>query len=128
MDSSLGDVHTGAQEGSRIVEMEDLISAFLRAGVILSAAVIGIGLAIAVFRGTGTAAYPTTLSGVITGITTLNLMAVIDLGLLLLIITPVVRVGMSVAVFLYERDYFYAAVTLFVLTVLMISFALGKVE
>lgn len=110
------------------MQMEDLISAFLRAGVILSAAVIGIGLAIAVFRGTGIAAYPTTISGVITGITTLNLMAVIDLGLLLLIITPVVRVGMSVAVFLYERDYFYAAVTLFVLTVLMISFALGKVE
>lgn len=127
MDSSPGG-RTGAQEGSRIVEMEDLISAFLRAGVILSAAVIGIGLAMAVFRGTGTATYPTTISGVIAGIMNMNLMAVIDLGLLLLIITPVVRVGMSVAVFLYERDYFYAAVTLLVLTVLLISFVLGKVE
>ncbi len=42
----------------------------------------------------------------------------IDLGLLLLILTPVVRVTFSIIVFLYENDRLYAAFTAFVLAVL----------
>ena len=45
----------------------------------------------------------------------------IDLGLLLLILTPVVRVAFSIIVFLYESDRLYAAFTVFVLAVLLYS-------
>ncbi|MCL5046368.1 MAG: DUF1634 domain-containing protein [Actinobacteria bacterium] len=128
MDPALGSVRTRAQEGSRVLQMEDFISAVLRVGVVLSAAIVGIGLVMVIVHGTGFAGYPTTISGVIAGILTLNPKTVVDLGLLLLIATPVIRVGMSVAIFVYERDYLYAAVTLFVLLVLLISFTLGKVE
>ena len=46
---------------------------------------------------------------------------IIQLGLLLLIFTPVARVAFSVFAFLIERDYMYVAFTLIVLTVLLLS-------
>jgi uncharacterized membrane protein len=45
----------------------------------------------------------------------------INIGLLLLILTPVVRVAFSIIVFLYESDRLYAAFTVFVLAVLLYS-------
>lgn len=49
----------------------------------------------------------------------------IDLGLLLLILTPVVRVAFSIIVFLYESDRLYAMFTVFVLAVLLYSLFSG---
>lgn len=46
---------------------------------------------------------------------------IIQLGLLLLIFTPVARVAFSVLAFLFERDYMYVIFTLIVLTVLLLS-------
>jgi len=46
---------------------------------------------------------------------------IIQLGLLLLVFTPVARVAFSVFAFLIERDYMYVAFTLIVLTVLLLS-------
>jgi uncharacterized membrane protein len=52
---------------------------------------------------------------------------VIQLGLLLLIATPVARVAFSVLAFAWQRDYLYISLTLFVLAVLLISiFFLGQ--
>ena len=128
MDSAYGNVQTRAQEGSRILQMEDFIGAVLRWGVLLSATVIGIGVVMAILRGASASDYPTTMSEVIMGVATLSPLSIIDLGLLLLIATPVIRVAMSAAVFLYEKDYHYVLITLFVLAVLLLSFVLGKVE
>ncbi len=47
--------------------------------------------------------------------------AVIQLGVLLLILTPVVRVAFTVLVFLAQRDVKFVAVTVFVLAVLLLS-------
>lgn len=52
---------------------------------------------------------------------------VVVLGVLLLILTPVVRVAVSVLLFVYERDRAMTLVTLFVLFALVGSFALGGV-
>ncbi len=46
---------------------------------------------------------------------------VIQLGLLLLIATPVARVAFSVVAFAWQRDYLYISLTLFVLAVLLVS-------
>src|SRR5579862_7837721 len=45
----------------------------------------------------------------------------IDFGLLVLIMTPVLRVACSVVVFLYENDHLYVYFTLIVLSVLLYS-------
>lgn len=48
-------------------------------------------------------------------------LGIIQLGLLLLIFTPVARVAFSVIAFLLERDYMYVVFTLIVLSVLLLS-------
>jgi uncharacterized membrane protein len=51
--------------------------------------------------------------------------AIIQLGLLLLILTPVARVAFSVAAFAVERDRMYVLMTLVVLAVLLYSLLAG---
>ncbi len=51
-----------------------------------------------------------------------NPLGIIQLGLLLLIATPVVRVAFSLLVFLWQRDILYIMVTLLVLSGLSFSF------
>lgn len=51
--------------------------------------------------------------------------AIIALGLLVLIATPVVRVGVSVVAFLIERDWRFAVITALVFLVLALSAFLG---
>jgi uncharacterized membrane protein len=51
---------------------------------------------------------------------------IIQLGLLLLIATPVARVAFSVVGFALERDRIYVGVTLIVLAVLMYSLLTGQ--
>jgi uncharacterized membrane protein len=49
----------------------------------------------------------------------------IQLGLLLLIATPVARVVFTVFAFFMERDYTYVAVSLLVLGILLLGFFVG---
>jgi uncharacterized membrane protein len=49
----------------------------------------------------------------------------LSLGLLVLLATPIVRVVGSIIVFLWERDWLYMAITLFVLMVMLLSVLLG---
>ncbi len=51
----------------------------------------------------------------------LKSLGIIQVGLLLLIATPVIRVIFSVFAFLFQRDYLYVAVTSIVLAVLLLS-------
>ena len=48
-----------------------------------------------------------------------------NLGLLLLIATPVARVAASIVLFARDRDYLYVAITTTVLLLLLLSFMLG---
>lgn len=52
--------------------------------------------------------------------------AVVMAGLLLLILMPVVRVAVTIVVFIHQRDWTYAALTAIVLALLIVSFLLGK--
>ena len=113
--------------------VDRIIGQLLRAGVVLSAVVVAAGGALYLLRhGTqfpGYAAFDGVpsdlrtplpiLGGVLAG----SGRALIQLGLLLLIATPVARVVFSVAAFALERDRIYVAITLFVLAVLLWSLA-----
>ena len=111
--------------------MENIIANILRAGVILSAAIVMIGGAAYLFRhGTSPADYrifrgePSSLRGargIAHGVVRLQSRAVIQLGLLFLIATPVARVVFAVYGFAEERDRLYVAFTVLVLAILAFS-------
>ena len=111
--------------------IEVIIGALLRAGVILSATVVLFGAVVylarhggeipnySVFRGE-----PENLTSVIAifhGAMGMSGRAIIQLGLLLLIATPVARVLFSAIAFAIERDYLYVVITLIVLGILLFS-------
>jgi uncharacterized membrane protein len=61
------------------------------------------------------------VAGIIHGALDLSGQAIIQLGLLILIATPVARVAFSAVAFAIERDFLYVWITLFVLAVLLYS-------
>lgn len=119
--------------------IERLISIVLRTGVLLSMAVIVLGVVLTFahhpdyFRSRpalgeltdASLTYPHTLSSVVAGARAGHGQAVAMLGILLLVLTPIVRVGMSVVLFLLQRDKLYAAITVTVLVLLIVSFLSG---
>lgn len=116
---------------NKINEIEIIISKFLRLGVILSAVVIFIGLIMFLITGNSgylESLYPTTPKEIIKGLLMLKPYGIILTGLLILIFTPIFRVGVSIVVFAKEKDYLYVKITTVVFVILIISFMLGKIE
>lgn len=62
-----------------------------------------------------------TFRGIFMGFFTLDAMAVIQFGVLLLIITPILRIIFSLFAFVVEKDRLYVIITLIVLTIILIS-------
>jgi uncharacterized membrane protein len=111
--------------------LERSVGSVLRTGVALAAALVLIG-GIAFVASHSQAvpdhrkfqAAPTPLAsiaGVLQGAITLDPLYIIQLGLLILIATPIVRVVTCVAGFALERDWTYAIVSLIVLAFLLAS-------
>ena len=73
------------------------------------------------------AAFPHTVRDVVAGLAELRGEAIVALGLLILVATPVARVAVSILLFLEERDRTYAAITAIVFLLLILSFFLGTV-
>jgi uncharacterized membrane protein len=107
----------------------------LRGGVLLSAAVVlAGGIAYLVRFGNdradertfhGEPAYLRSPLGVIRAAAALDARALIQLGLLLLIATPVARVLFTVFAFARQRDWTYVVITLIVLSLLLYSLFWG---
>ncbi|MBB3131629.1 putative membrane protein [Paenibacillus rhizosphaerae] len=112
-----------------ILEVELAVSRWLRVGVVLSAAVIIAGLVLFFIQGSSGypgSSYPHNLPDIMSGIASFKPYAVITAGLILLILTPVLRVAISIWVFVREGDKLYTGITTLVLLILIISFILGK--
>ncbi|HTR38051.1 MAG TPA: DUF1634 domain-containing protein [Bryobacteraceae bacterium] len=111
--------------------LEGMVANLLRAGVILAAALVGFGGIFYLARhGQDAGAYRTfrgepadfrTLSGVFRDAIALHGRGIIQLGLLLLIATPVARVAFSAYGFARLRDGKYVVITLIVLGLLLFS-------
>jgi uncharacterized membrane protein len=116
-------------------QMEQIIGNLLRIGIIIAAVMVFVGGVLylihygttlpdyRVFRGEPSDLR--SLSGIVTDTLSLRRRGIIQIGLLLLIATPVARVVFSVFAFVLQRDYTYVIVTLIVLGVLMYSLAGG---
>jgi uncharacterized membrane protein len=122
-------------------QVERFMAVLLRTGVITAAVVVLAGGIIYLMRHgaetldkedpdihkfTGESAQLTHPVGIVTEAVEPRGRGLIQLGLLLLIATPVARVVFSVFAFLRQRDRLYVVLTLVVLTVLLVSLFFGR--
>lgn len=111
------------------------VAAMLRIGVSVAALVVLVGGCVLLARSwSSVPAYRqfhpadpalTTFSGIVRGVRRFDSRSVIQLGLVLLILTPVARVVLCVVGFARQRDKLYVAISCLVLAVLLYSLAKG---
>jgi uncharacterized membrane protein len=115
-------------------EMEIEIGLMLRIGVSVSAVVVFVGGILYLIRERvlpdyahfhATADDLRTVHGVLHGVASFDAASVIQLGILLLIATPVARVVLCVVGFARQRDRLYIAVSALVLVILIYSLTSG---
>lgn len=112
-------------------DTEMLISTALRIGVVLSALVIGLGFLLFIVTGSSGypgSSFPASPIMILKGLAEFKPYAVIMTGLLILILTPVFRVGISIVTFIKEKDFLYVIITSIVFIILIVSLLLGKGE
>jgi uncharacterized membrane protein len=112
-------------------KIEDILGNLLRAGVILAASVVFFGAIIYLVRHGGSSASYHVFQGepgelrrprsIVHGAFAFSSRGIIQLGVLLLIATPILRVAFSVFAFAVEKDRMYVIFTLIVLGVLLYS-------
>lgn len=110
-------------------KIEQIIGDLLRVGVSISAALVFVtGVAYLIGNHSsrvdyhqfhGQPAMLTSVAGVLSGVARFDTLALMQLGLLILIATPVARVLFAAFAFALERDWLYLAVSLIVFGVLM---------
>ena len=108
-----------------MMEMEQAISRVLRFGVLLSAALVIIGITIMAVQDSSITSSSSTrgigIGDMLSGIASLNGESIVLLGIIALIATPVSRVAMSVIYFSLGRNRLYTVITLIVLANLLIA-------
>ena len=116
--------------------VEQIIGTLLRAGVTAAASIIILGgIWYAVRHGTEYPQYHIfrgeprdlrSVGGILSGVRSLSARNLIQLGLLVLIATPIARVVFSLVAFALERDRIYVAITAIVLAILRYSLLGGQ--
>ena len=132
------------QEGSEMEKLnrwtdyrlEQIIGNLLRAGVVLAASVVFAGGVLYLLQhGTEKPNYHTfhevpgdlrRVPGIVNEALALHSDGIIQLGLLLLVLTPISRVAFSAVGFFEEGDRMYVVITLIVLAVLLFSLLRAK--
>ena len=114
----------------RLRQAELAISQVLRGGVVISAAIILLGvvwfyLQMAI-TGHATLTYPHSVVEVAQQLAEGDPLALVALGLLILLLTPILRVAISIVIFALERDWLFTVITLIVLLILLVSLLLGR--
>jgi len=112
-------------------KVEDLVGSLLRAGVFLAAVVVFCGAIVYLAKHGGEPAdyrvfhgepnQLRTISGILREALAFQGRGIMQLGLLLLIATPVARVALSIVGFAAERDRMYVGFAVIVLVILLYS-------
>jgi uncharacterized membrane protein len=130
------------EEQDVMPRVEFLISRILLGGVLVSMATVLVGLVLMFVHHpedltsikdlqrltAPDAKFPHTPAEVAHGIATGRGQAIVALGLVLLIATPILRVAISMIGFGIERDWVYTAISATVLILLAVSFLLGRAD
>ncbi len=97
----------------RLLRLEGILAGLLRYGALAASGWIAVGMVMGMLGGA-----PSDLHAGLAS----QCMAI---GIVLLIVLPVVRVALTTAVFLFERDYLFAAISGAVLGIIALGFLLG---
>lgn len=130
----------GADQDEKVRKVELAISSLLRIGVLSSLLIVLAGTVVTFVHhprylshrhdlGPLTkpgAEFPHTIGSLVQGLQHGQGRAIVMAGLLLLIATPVMRVAFSVLAFVYQHDRVFVVITSIVLTLLLVSFFLGR--
>lgn len=123
------------EESKAVVDDKDIevfIGKFLRLGVIVSCAVAIVGGVLYLMKH-GTQLMPdygtfhgeetsyTSLTGIIKGLSSGSAREIIQLGVCILIATPILRIVLSLISFILEKDKLYVFITLIVLCIILTS-------
>ena len=117
--------------------LQDIIALTLRTGVTLACAIALVGGIIYIVQHgsepmpdyshfsydalpPGFEAY-TTLNGILAGVRSFTATGWIQLGVLVLLLTPILRVTLSLVDFLRQHDWLYAAITAVVLSIIIVN-------
>ena len=113
------------------LEIEHIVGRLLQIGVLLSAVIVFAGGVLYLREAAwqrpdyrtfhGVSAPLTSIGSVVKGAVALDAQSVIQLGLLVLIATPIARVAFSIVAFALERDWLYVGLTFVVFGVLLYS-------
>jgi uncharacterized membrane protein len=131
---------TGGGQHMRRVEL--VISSLLRIGVAVSLLLLVVGTVVSFVRHPEYVKSPDTLpsfvkpgpalshslSELVAGLKVFPGQSIVTLGLLVLIVTPMMRVAVSIVAFFLERDWVYTLITSAVFCLLVLSLALGATE
>ncbi len=117
-------------------EVEQLIGRLLQIGVLAAALVAAIGgVFLLVQHGSAPALFSVfrgepdelrSVAGIIRGTAALRSEALVQLGLVLLITTPIVRVAFTLVAFAVQRDRAYVVITAIVLVLLLYGLVFGR--
>lgn len=118
--------------------IERMVSVLLRTGVVISGLVVFSGGVYYLARHGNEIADHRTFHGepsidrivgqIVAGALALRARSIIQLGLLLLIATPIARVAFSLVAFALERDRTYVVITAIVLAILLYSLISGALQ
>lgn len=117
-----------AEQKAENIRIEQLIGKIMRIGVIISVIIMLFGLVLYIVTGTtgfGSHYYLTSFGQLLKGIISLKPYSIMMLGVFVLILTPVLRVVVSIYSFYKEHDKMYVIITTIVFIILLISFFLG---
>jgi uncharacterized membrane protein len=114
------------RQAAHLRDLNDMVHGVLVVGLAVSTVFLLVGLGLSLWLDHGLPAAVVGPGEALRGLATLRPVAFLSLGLMILIATPAIRVLGSVIVFLWERDWRYAAITLLVLSVMITSVLLGR--
>jgi uncharacterized membrane protein len=134
--SQLTNTERDVARDPRDEHIEQIIGRLLQIGVLLAAAVVLIGgIMLLAHYGSLPANFRQfkgedpllkSVGSITHGVMTGNSRAIVQLGLVLLIATPVARVALTLGAFALQRDRLYVAVTTLVLAVLLYGLFWGR--
>jgi uncharacterized membrane protein len=116
--------------------VEQFVGRLLQLGVLIAALIVLVGSALLLVQHGGTSvAYSVfhgepdelrSIAGIIRGVMAMRSESIVQLGLLLLIATPVARVAFTLVAFILQRDRTYVIITTIVLALLLYGLVFGK--
>ncbi|MFW9993855.1 MAG: DUF1634 domain-containing protein [Candidatus Odinarchaeota archaeon] len=112
-------------QSSFIVDINRIIFILLRGGMLLSSFLLAVGfILLLIFPITAPVPNPT-FNTVLQLIFTYPQLGLILIGLLVLMITPILRIVLSIAIFSVDKDWNYTVICSIVLVLVVVSIFLG---